>query len=361
MSGHKKEEMRDEAHSLQQQLAAMTPQGRLAMFSTSGLHTSLAANPWFNDPAQRFLIVPVNSKDHTPHREVLALYDRLDSMIRQAAEKAQAAGRPLVVLLGEDHFNRNSLAIELMTLNIAKRHGIQLIADEIDPTRHARQTNNFFENLKAADDPAAHVEDWPADAPAGLALEKYGAELIYARACEASQNPPAYARMANSVFLPLSPDYTDFDLLPVDLGWKKAKELYPNDPAAMDGYRNDVMAKLMVGTGQSAVALVGYTHIQGLVTALEAANVDVLALDISQALHVPNIATMQANPYDFEAKAFNVNSDQVNMIVWPGKGGFLALHASEMAEAAIAEKYPRPGPFAEALAVETNTSAHLRR
>lgn len=360
MGDEHEQNMKDEAYNLMQRFAAMAPQARLDMFNTTGLYSTLAANPWFNDPAQRFLIVNINNEEPTPHREVVGLYDRLDTLIGQAAEEAKAAKRPLVILLGEDHFNRNSLAIELMTLHIAKRHGIHLIGDEIDTTRHARQTNNFFRNLKTADDPAAHVANWPAAAPAGLALEQYGAELIYGRALETGTQAPDFALMANSAFLPLSPDFTDFEMLPIDLAWEKAQELHPNDLAAMDQYRNGVMAEILAAAGQGIIAIVGYTHLQDLGTALEGANVNVLSLDISQRLHVPNIATMQTNPYNYEAKAFNVNDESVTMVVWPGAGGYLALHASEMIEAAINERHPRPGPFAEALAAEREITS-LRR
>ena len=61
-------------------------------------------------------------------------YERLYDYLKKEKAKADAAKKPMIILAGEVHNNRNSLLIEYMLVDIASRLGISNFADEKDAT-----------------------------------------------------------------------------------------------------------------------------------------------------------------------------------------------------------------------------------
>lgn len=66
--------------------------------------------------------------------EAKALYASLKSMLQAANEKAKAAGKPLHIIVGESHCDRNSLLVGLMVMHIAQGLGIRDLGVELFPS-----------------------------------------------------------------------------------------------------------------------------------------------------------------------------------------------------------------------------------
>lgn len=66
--------------------------------------------------------------------EAKALYASLKSLLQAADEQAKAAGKPLHIILGESHRDRNSLLAGLMVMQIAQELGIRELGVELFPS-----------------------------------------------------------------------------------------------------------------------------------------------------------------------------------------------------------------------------------
>ena len=66
-------------------------------------------------------------------KELKDLYKLLDKQISEKLAVAQKNGKKILIALGENHKNRKSLLVELLILQLAKKHEIKILACELDP------------------------------------------------------------------------------------------------------------------------------------------------------------------------------------------------------------------------------------
>ncbi len=331
--------------------AKYPPKNRLDLYSSSAL-SSLKNQAWQADETPRYIEVPMEDEQPTRHSELLALFDKFDEMVGNGVAEAKAQGKEFALVVGENHYNRNSYTIELMLLAIAKHHGVSILGEETEFER----ISNWRINLEIESNVSP------------LDYERYGPEKVLAEAILAGKRDevPEYQIFTNVALFHLSKDNNHYQKLPLDLGYDEAMAKHAKFSPGYTQIREDAIIETIEAIGKSLIVHIGAFHLSPIISALEeTGKYIVLGLDVAQSeLPIFN-AAMEAKggTVDQARMMERLNNPNIHQIPFPGQGAWLAIHGAEMVEAIVAERYPdKPvvGKHTEAAAAE-DQSAKLTR
>ncbi len=121
----------EEEKALIESLSALPLEQKIRLADPEYARNIPIDNPWFHENIARELEVPLNANHPTSSQSMVDLYTQLHNKMQNGVEAAKTQGKTFVGLIGEDHYNRNSLVIIACMLDIAERLGIQTFIDEM--------------------------------------------------------------------------------------------------------------------------------------------------------------------------------------------------------------------------------------
>lgn len=89
------------------------------------------------------------TKSQAPDAEVIsAARQKIETAISDGMKEAEASGKKLVVVLGENHGSRDSMLLEVISLDIAQKHGVRNLAiEQTQESLELRDKTGLYEVL----------------------------------------------------------------------------------------------------------------------------------------------------------------------------------------------------------------------
>ena len=257
---------------------------QLRLLDSTALESTLAGNPWFEANYPGVMHVKLHTETPPKQEDVNALYAELHSMVGDAVDRAKASGKQLLILAGEYHSDRNSLLLEHMVLDIAHKAGVDTMINESDePKEFITQDNLLF---------------WQEQ---GL-----------------TQPPQSDGFLTNDYFWDISPfdNYVLGD--PVSTESEEWNLSWPQESV----YREMHMVKTITNEVEgSAVGIFGANHIKGLIEGIKdhpkGDQFEILMLNLSQSVAIPNRKAMELDEYNHSRSQYN--HEKVPRLTVPGK------------------------------------------